>query len=92
LGYRIPVDGRLAALVNACGLGLGDPLKLPFSPQVGLEFREHPQHIKEAFPGRSAGIDRLLRGLQGCAFGLESPNNVLQVTDAPGKPIDPGDH
>ncbi len=39
---------------------VGDPLQLPFPPQVGFELREHAEHVEEALASRGAGVDRLL--------------------------------
>jgi hypothetical protein len=44
--------------------------KLALSAQVGLELGEHTQHVQEAFAGRRAGVDRLLRRLEA---GAASP-------------------
>src|SRR3954470_5951819 len=77
------------ALVDTGSLGLGDAFHLSLFAQVGLELREHPEHIEEALAGRAAGIDRLLGGLQRGALRLHGPNDVLQVSDAAGEPVDP---
>src|SRR5262249_2118768 len=92
LRYCCPVDARLAPPVDPGGLCLGDPVKLPFSPQVRLELREHAQHVEKALPGSGAGVDGLLGCLQRRTTGLQSPHDVLQVTDTTGQSVDPGDH
>jgi len=37
------INGRLAAAVDATGLGGGNPFQLPLAAQVGFKFREYPQ-------------------------------------------------
>jgi hypothetical protein len=44
------VDAGLTALVDARCLGLADTLHLTLAPKVGLELREDPEHVEEAFP------------------------------------------
>jgi hypothetical protein len=71
-GPQFPHPRRLyrgrAALVDAGGLGLGDPFELALAPEVRLELSEHAEHVEEAFAGGRAGVDRLLgclkRGLR----------------------------
>jgi hypothetical protein len=82
------VYGRLAALVFAFGLGLRDAFELALFAKVGLELCEYAQHIEEGFACGGAGVDWLLSGLQRGALGFYSANDVLQVTDATGQPIE----
>src|SRR5580692_3225487 len=60
LAHQASVDGRPAALVDAAGLGCGNPLKLAFLAQVGLELGEHGEHVEERLARGGAGVDRLL--------------------------------
>ena len=80
------------ALIDASSLSLRDALHLPLLAEVGLEFREHAEHVEETLAGGGAGIDRLLCRLQRGALGPHGANDVLQVTDAAGEPVDPRDH
>src|SRR5438105_11632383 len=68
-----------AALVDAGSLGLGDAFHLSLFAQVGLELREHAEHVEEALARRGAGIDRLLSGLQRGALRLHGPNDILSA-------------
>jgi hypothetical protein len=48
-----------APLVDASSHGSCDAFQLSLLAQVGLELREHAEHIEEAFAGGGAGIDGL---------------------------------
>jgi len=60
--------------------------------QVGLEFSEHSEHIKERFAGRGPGVDGLLCRLQLGPLCLQLVHDVLQVFERPGEPVDARDH
>ena len=46
------------------GQRLRDAFQLAFFAKIGLELSEHTQHVEEGLPRGSAGIYRLLGGLQ----------------------------
>jgi hypothetical protein len=71
-----------AALVDASGLGLGDPLKLALAAQVRLEFREHAQHVQKALAGGGAGVDRLL-GAAGKPISGPAEMSLTKGKDSP---------
>jgi hypothetical protein len=52
-------------LVDAGGLGLGDPLQLALAAQVRFELGEDAKYVEEALAGGRAGVDWLLVGLEG---------------------------
>jgi hypothetical protein len=74
------------------GLGLGDAFQLTLAAQIRLEFGEHAQHVQKALAGSRTGIDRLLRRLERRALGAHGPDDILKVADAPGQPVNAGDH
>jgi hypothetical protein len=43
-------------LVDARGLGLGDPLKLALAPQIGLKLGEHAKHVQETFAANKTRV------------------------------------
>lgn len=65
---------------------------MPFSPQIGLEFREYPQHIQKRLAGRTLGVDGLFRSPQGHPPFLEGVDDVLKILDAAGLAFHPGHH
>jgi hypothetical protein len=71
-------------------LGGSDALKLALTTKVRLEFSEHPEHVKETFACRSAGVDWLLRGLQRGTLRSQGPHNFLQVPNASREAINAG--
>ena len=73
------INRRLAALVNAFCLRLGDALELTLPAEVRLELGEHAEHVEERFAGCVARVDRLLGGFERNALGLQFVNDVLQI-------------
>jgi hypothetical protein len=59
---------------------------------ICLELGEDPEHVQEALAGGRAGVDRLLGRLEAGAPPPNGPDDVLEVSDAPGNAIDAGDH
>jgi hypothetical protein len=82
-GYSRRLFGNTAGAPfrGNAGLGLGDPLELALTTQVGLELCEHTEHVEEALAGGSAGVDRLFGGFQARAFCFERADDVLQIAD-----------
>src|SRR5262249_38216017 len=66
--------------------------KLAFFAQVGLEFGKDAEHVKETLSGSGRGIDWLLCDPKDYASGLECADDVLQIADRAGEPVDPSDH
>src|SRR5258705_10844350 len=87
---RIYRSGPAFAGIVAVRLRPGDALHLALFPKIGLELGEYPQHVGEALPRRCAGVDRLFSRLQGDATLPEDVDDVLQVAQRTGKPIDLG--
>ena len=87
---RIYRSGPAFAGIDAVRLRPGDALHLALFPKIGLELGEYPQHVEEALPRGCAGVDRLFSRLQGDATLPEVVDDVLQVAQRTGKPIDPG--
>src|SRR5262249_9767953 len=85
-------DLALAALVDAGGLGFGDAFELAFFAQVGLELGKDAEHVEKALAGRGRGIDWLLCDSKDYASGLECADDVLQIADRAGEPVDSSDH
>jgi hypothetical protein len=67
------------ALVDACGLCLGDAFELTLATQIGFELREHAEHVQEALAGSGAGIDRLRGRSQRGAAGLHLSIQVVRA-------------
>ena len=88
----VEVDAWPSTLVDPRCLGLGDPLHLAFSTQVGLELGEDPQHVQKGFPGRALRIDRLFGRPEGDAAFLEQVHDILEVFDTARQAVNPGDH
>ena len=100
LSFR-PSQGVMQAgwgsrVVDACGLGLGDPFELALAPQVRFELGEYAEHVEEALAGGRAGIDRLLGRLgrlPGCGLCERYPaspmlraRRLMRVPSAPRQP------
>ena len=86
------VDSGRAAAVDAALPCRGDPLGLPFAAQVGLELREHAQHVEESLAGRGRGVDRLLGGREMGALVLECRGDDLEVPERTRQAVDARDH
>ena len=82
---------RLPPSIDPAPFRCGDALKLTFAAEVRFKLREDAEHIEERFSGRASRVDRLLSGLQHDAVRLEIENNILEIFDAAGKPIDSRD-
>jgi hypothetical protein len=85
------INARFATLVDAPRPRTSDPFRLALPAQVGLELREHAQHVEEARPCRllvSIGCSTVFSD----AFRLHSADYVLQVPNAPRQPVDPRNH
>jgi len=72
-------------------LGGTDPLQLALAAQIGLELREHPQHVKKRLAGCRASVDRLSGRLQGDTLGLELMHDVLEVFQGTRQTVDARD-
>ena len=59
-----------------CCLKLGDALKLPLAPQIGLELGKDAKHVEKA-----ARVDRLFRRPERGATRLDGPHDVLKVAN-----------
>jgi hypothetical protein len=82
---------RLPPSIDPSPFRCGDALKLTFAAEVCFKLREDAEHIEERFSSRASCVDRLLGGLQHDAVRLEIENDILQIFDATGKPIDSRD-
>ena len=89
LSHRNCVYGGAPAAVDARGLRFGNALKLAFLAQVRFEFGKDAENIEKALPRGCAGVDRLFSRLQGDATLPEVVDDVLQVAQRTGKPVDP---
>jgi hypothetical protein len=90
LAHPVGVDRSGPPLVDTGGLGLGDALELPLTTEIGLELREHAEHVQEAFAGGRAGVDRLLRCSEARTLRFERADDVLQIADRTCQAVDPG--
>ena len=77
-------------------LGLGDTGHLPLTPQVGLKFGEHTEHLQKGLTagltaGR-AGVDALVQNLQSRALGFNLLHDLQKVGHVPRQMVKPPDH
>jgi hypothetical protein len=87
----VNVDSRMAAFVDAIGLGLGDALGLAFAAHIGLESGEDRQHTKTRPSGRCGCVNGLLSDAQVSASGGDFVADVGEVNEAVAKAVEPGD-
>lgn len=87
----LSVDGCAASIINASDFRGRDPLKLSLAAQVGFKLSKNPQHIQKGLTGRRPGVYGLLRHAEGNSPKIQGMDNILQISDAAGQPIYPGD-
>ena len=67
-------------------------LELVLTAQVGLEFREDPEHVEKGLARGSAGVDRLLGRLERDTSALQFMDDVLEILHRLREVIDAGHH
>ncbi len=82
---------RLAALVAASRLRLGDALPLALQHDLALKLRDAAQDVEHQAPGRGGAIDAEVQDPQGDIFGLERGDNGAEVGNRTGEAIELGD-